>query len=421
METSTLRKTLLHTALLTTITSAQAQLYFDVNAATAGSGTPAAAAWNTGTNWTTAAAGDAAPVAWTNGQAAIFSAGTEAAGTWTVTVTGTIQTNSITFNGATNNTIHNITGGTIDIGTGGLALDASAAGGTAGRSKTISSAIIGSGGLTIAANGDTSAGATTNTIFTLSGANTFLGNTTITSGVVGYTSNFGDASNNVILDGGGLVFNTTGNFTRNLQIGTSGGTLRNYGSATSTLTGTLSGLGDIRRTDGGTAIYTGDGSAFTGNLFVDRGTFQAGNGVLTANPVANISNITLGDSGGAGTMRYQLDGSFTLATPISFGNVGSALIWQGTDAGDVMTINNQLGIAETTGTLRANSGSITLASGADVLVGTVALTSTPANSATAVVGTLNVQPGTLLKTAYMNIGEGGSTSGIVNQTGGTVT
>ena len=422
METSTLRKTLLHTALLTTITSAQAQLYFDVNAATAGSGTPAAAAWNTGTNWTTAAAGDAAPVGWTNGQAAIFSAGTEAAGTWTVTVTGTVQTNSITFNGATNSTVHNITGGTIDMAAGGLALNASAAGGTTGRSKTISSAIVGSGGLSIAANGDTSAtGGGSNTIFTLSGTNTFTGNTTITSGMVGYTSNFGDVSNNVILDGGGIVFNTTGNFTRNLQIGTSGGVLRNYGSATSTLTGSLSGLGDIHRTDGGTSIYSGDGSAFTGNFFLDRGTFQAGNGVLTANPVANVSNITIGDSGAAATMRYQLDGSFTLATPISFGNAGSTLAWQGTDAGDVMTINNEFGIANTTGLLRANSGAITLASGADVLVGTISLTSTPANSATAVIGTLNVQPGTVLETAFMNVGDGSNTAGIVNQTGGTVT
>jgi fibronectin-binding autotransporter adhesin len=421
METSTLRKTLLRTALLTAATSAQAQLYFDPNGATADSGTPAAATWDSGTNWSTDAAGDAATVGWTDGQAAIFSAGTEAAGTWAVTVAGTVQTNSITFNG-TANTIHNISGGSIDIGTGGLTLDATAAGGATGRSKTISSAIIGSGGLTIAANGDTSStGGGSNTIFALTGTNTFLGNTTITSGMVGYTSNFGDAANSVVLDGGGIVFNTTGNFTRNLQVGANGGVLRNYGAATSTLTGTLSGSGSIRRTDGGTAIYAGDGSAFTGSLMLERGTFQAGNGVLTANPVANVSGITIGDSSAAATMRYQLDGSFTFATPVTFGNTGSVLAWQGTDAGDVMTINNEFGVANTTGILRATSGAITLASGADVLVGVVSVTSTPANSATAQLGTLNIQPGALLETGFMNIGDGGSTAGIVNQTGGTVT
>ncbi|MCW1926117.1 autotransporter-associated beta strand repeat-containing protein [Luteolibacter arcticus] len=421
MDSSTLRRTLLHTALLTTVTTAHAQLYFDINAATAGSGTPGAAAWNTGTNWSAAPAGDVATVGWTNGQAAIFSAGTEAAGTWNVTVTGTVQTNSITFNGATNSTVHNITGGTIDMATGGLVLDASAAAGTTGRSKTISSAIIGSGGLSIAANGDTSAtGGGSNTIFSLTGANTFTGNTTITAGVVGYTSIFGDAANSVVLNGGGLLFNNTGTFTRNLQIEANGGVFRNYGAATSTLTGTLSGSGSIRRTDGGTAIYAGNGSAFTGALLVERGTLQAGNGVLTANPLANASGATLGDATGAGVLRYQLDGSFTLATPITYANAGSALIWQGTDAGDVMTINNIFGVANNTGTLQATSGAITLASGADVLVGAITLSSTPSNSATAVIGTLNVQPGAVLETRFMNIGDGGNNAGAVNQTGGTV-
>jgi fibronectin-binding autotransporter adhesin len=423
--TSNLRHSLLRAALLTTVAAASpvhADLYLDANGTTAGSGTPGATTWNSGTNWSAAAAGDTATVGWTNGQAAVLSAGTEAAGTWNVTVTGTVQTNSITFNGATNSTVHNISGGTIDTASGGLALNASAAGATAGRSKTISSAIIGSGGLSIAANGDTSnTGGGSNTIFALTGTNTFTGNTTITSGVVGYTSNFGDAANSVVLDGGGIVFNTTGNFTRNLQIGAGGGVLRNYGSATSTLTGTLSGSGSIRRTDGGTAIYAGNGSGFTGSLLLERGTLQAGNGVLTANPLANASGATLGDGSGAATLRYQLDGSMTLATPVSFANAGSSLVWQGTDAGDVMTIASEFGVSNTTGTLRVNSGAITLASGADVLIGTVSLTSTPANSPTAVIGTLNVQPGALLETTFMNIGDGANTSGIVNQTGGTVT
>lgn len=424
MDTSNLRHSLLRAALLTTVAAVSpihADLYLDVNGATAGSGTPGAAAWNSGTNWTTAAAGDAATVGWTNGQTAILSAGTEATGTWTVTVTGTVQTNAITFNGAAN-TVHNITGGTIDAASGGLTLNASAAGAASGRSKSISSAIIGSGGLSVAANGDTSnTGGGSNTIFALTGTNTFTGNTTITSGVVGYTSNFGDAANSVVLDGGGIVFNTTGNFTRNLQIGAGGGVLRNYGAATSTLTGTLSGSGSIRRTDGGTAIYAGNGSGFTGELLLERGTLQAGNGVLTANPLANASGATLGDASGVGTLRYQLDGSMTLATPITFANAGSLLVWQGTDAGDVMTINNALGVSNTTGTLRASSGAITLASGANALIGIVSLTGTPANSASAVIGTLNVQPGATLETTFMNIGDGSNTAGIVNQTGGTVT
>ena len=60
----------------------------------------------------------------------------EAAGTWDITLAGPIQTNAITFLG-TANTIHNISGGSIDMGTGGLTLNATAQGSATGRSKTI--------------------------------------------------------------------------------------------------------------------------------------------------------------------------------------------------------------------------------------------------------------------------------------------
>lgn len=246
---------------------------------------------------------------------------------------------------------------------------------------------------------------------------------TITSGIVSAAANFGNAANKIILNGGGLVDpNLNLAFARNLEIGASGGVVRNYGSVTNfRLQGTLGGSGELRRTDGGTTVLTGDGAGFTGSFNVQRGTMQIGNGTTTTNLVPNITGITIGDASGAATFRYQLDGSLTLATPVTFANAGSSLQWQGTGSDDVMTLNSALGVDTTGGTLRANSGGITLASGADVKTANLALVSLPANSALGVVGTVNIEPGSLLATRYMNIGDGNQTAGVINQSGGTAT
>ncbi|MHA3771381.1 beta strand repeat-containing protein [Verrucomicrobiota bacterium sgz303538] len=402
---------------------ARAQLYWDTNGSITGSGTPGIANWDSGTNWTTDSTGAGTSTSWVNGSQVFFSAGSEAAGTWDITLTGPIQTSAITFLG-TANTIHNISGGSIDMGTAGLLINATAQGTVGGRSKTIFSDIVGSGGITIAANGDTSAtGGSSNTIFALTGANTFLGNVVVTSGVVHVNSNFGDVSNKVILNGGGLVDpNTNVFFTRDLEIGAAGGVIRAYGNTTNfQLAGALTGAGTLRRTDGGTVIINGNASGFTGTFAVDRGTLQIGDGTLTSNPAPNAKGIMIGTDTGAGTFRYNLATSLTLATPVTFANAGSVFAWQGTSASDTLTINNAFGVNTTTGKLRAVSGAITFASGADVKVNELQVSNTPANSASAVMGTMNIGAGASLQTAFFNIGDSNNTGGIVNQTGGTVT
>jgi hypothetical protein len=74
----------------------QAQLYWDTNAGTPGSGN-AGGTWDAGTNWTTDSTGNSATVGWTDGNAAIFSAGTDGTGSLTFTIAGTVDPNSITF------------------------------------------------------------------------------------------------------------------------------------------------------------------------------------------------------------------------------------------------------------------------------------------------------------------------------------
>ncbi len=75
-------------------------MYWDTNAKTAGAGgaTPAGT-WTTSNankNWTTSSAGTSTPQAWTSGGDAFFSAGTDATGAYTVTVSGTQNVSSIT-------------------------------------------------------------------------------------------------------------------------------------------------------------------------------------------------------------------------------------------------------------------------------------------------------------------------------------
>jgi autotransporter-associated beta strand protein len=394
--------------------------YWDPNGTTAGSGTPGTCVWDSGTNWTTDSTGVAATTAWVDGSPVVFSAGTDVAGTWNISIGGTIQTNAILFETDAAIT-HNISGGTINIGTGGLNINAAGQGTGSSRSKTISSVITGSGGITIAASGDTSAsGNGSSTIVTLSGANDFTGDVTITAGMVGYSSNFGNAANKIILNGGGIVGNTTGSLTRDIQIGANGGAIRTYGAATMTLSGVISGSGEIRRTDGGTVILT-TAATHTGLWNLQRGTLQVGTGTQTSNLISGTTGITIGDATSGATLAYRLDTSFTLAAPVTIANAASVLSWQGLDAGDILTINTTVGTTPASGTLRVNSGGITLASGANVKVATMLLTSTPAASTSAVVGTLRIESGASLETRYLNVGEGTDTAGTVIQTGGAVT
>ena len=85
--------------------------YWDINGSTAGAGggaSPGGTWSNTTTNWSSASAGNVATARWTSGNLAVFSAGTNATGSYTVTVSGTqtassviIEEGSPTFTGGT--------------------------------------------------------------------------------------------------------------------------------------------------------------------------------------------------------------------------------------------------------------------------------------------------------------------------------
>ena len=271
--------------LATTGFAAPPPSYWDTNDATDGSGN-AGGNWEDA-KWTNDPIGVGPTALWTDGSIAIFSAGTDGTGSWTVDLNSTVSTPSIIFKDATGDNSKTIAGtGTINIG-GGL-INSSAFGtgdaGNNGRDVNMNVVLAGSGGLTISAHGNATAngGGGGGSEFRLGAANTFSGGLTITSGLVSWTNeaNFGDASNDITLDGGGLLYTGgAGATARNLFVGSSGGTIRTYGSTTLTLSGTIANASGVasatfRRTDGGNLIIKTQGTGFTGTYINGGGSTQ---------------------------------------------------------------------------------------------------------------------------------------------------
>ncbi|MBN8460898.1 MAG: autotransporter-associated beta strand repeat-containing protein [Verrucomicrobia bacterium] len=165
----------------------------------------------------------------------------------------------------------------ITLGAGGGTIDTTSVGNSS--TGTVAGAITGAGDLILIGNGDTSdTGGGAPGAAALTGTSSdFTGTVTIKSGVVTMNGNFGDIANPVILDGGGLVDqNLYVTFDHPVQIGAAGGVLRSYGTTSTTLTGGLSNASgvayaNVRRTDGGVQVHTGDGSGFTGLFTNARG------------------------------------------------------------------------------------------------------------------------------------------------------
>jgi fibronectin-binding autotransporter adhesin len=292
-------------------------LYWDTNGAVDGSGN-AAGTWDVGvtSNWSADSTGLSATTTWTDGNAAIFSAGTDGTGGWTVTVSGTVDPTSITF---AQNGSKTITGGNM-LTTGGLSI--SSAGRDNANQFVIDSLLTGTGALNIAAHGDLSnTGGGSPGYFRLgNAANDFVGDITITAGLVDFTgdSNFGATANQIILGAnGGLLARNANTLAATRTIVLSGGgnkTFRGYGSSTFTVNGAITGTGNVRHTDGGTLVLAGN-SNFTGSLdnvagnttisgtMSNAGSVTSSAGTLTVSGVLNttgfvdITNSTLVFSG----------------------------------------------------------------------------------------------------------------------------
>ncbi|HTB85104.1 MAG TPA: immunoglobulin domain-containing protein [Candidatus Sulfotelmatobacter sp.] len=264
-----------------------ANLYWDVNGSTPGAGgaTPSGN-WDAGTaNWTTDSTGSSSAVDWLTGSTAVFSAGTDATGSYTTTLTVPQSANGVVFQSGTNT----LTGSDLTLTSPAVVIVNS------GPVKgIIASAIDGSAGLTKTNSGE----------LVLSGANTFTGNLTNRAGIL--------TLNNNSAGGGGAIVLAQGSGTTVLHSSVDGTTLTNNISlpglsstvevdadtnVTLTLNGAISGTHPLNINGTGTVVL-GGANNFSGALTLQQGTLEAA-----------VSGFTLGTSGN----KLNVNSNATLA------------------------------------------------------------------------------------------------------------
>ncbi|MEK7950960.1 beta strand repeat-containing protein [Luteolibacter soli] len=358
--------------LITATTAGAANLYWDTNGTATGSGTSTGGDWE-GVNWNTNSAGTTTvPGVWVDGSTAVFSAGTNATGSFTINLNSTVSAPAILFEEITAGNNRTFNGnGTINIGGGTITSTAFGAGtsGNNGTDVNFNVVLAGSGGLTIAAHGNhiTNGGGGGGSELRLNANNTFTGGLTITSGLVSWNNDahLGDPSNIITLNGGGSLntgaLHTT---TRTFRIGTNGGTFRLYGSTVLLHSGTIVNAPGatnptLRRTDGGTFRMLGSISGFTGTWLNGGGTTEA------AVPNADWSNTNLQLEGG----NFTFNGTGTAVVNAIQGNTDVYFDYGTTANVDTGAITltgggNWRTNLGSLGKLTSSTGTLTFASGA---------------------------------------------------------
>ena len=280
-------------------------------------------------------------------------------------------------------------GGQLDIGSA-ITVSApigilSGSGISTGASTTLSGVVSGSGKLTKSGIGT----------LTLSASNTLTGELEITAGSVSTSSAANLPSGTVHLNGGGLL--STGTFTVNgpVRVSGNGGSNISVGSGALTLSGAISGTGNLSKLSTGTLILSGANTA-SGTLKVEAGVLSIGSasnlpsgtlllsgGSLTTTAAISIGNpITLeanaslnlgGDLslGGAITGNYNLhrggNGTLTLSGSNSFGSLSLT---------GTVSVAGQENLP--TGTIALNSGStLTITSAGSIANGITLVGGTP--------------------------------------------
>lgn len=376
-------------------------LYWDTNGATAGFGTTGGT-WDTTTpNWSTSLDGDVATTVWADGSIARF----QTPGAYSITLDGTVATPQIRFAAGG---VQSLTGGTINISpSSGFTLHSAAAGNPSGNEKTVSSAITGTGPVTLTLNGDLSPnGGASSTFVNLSSTTSdFTGDLTVTSGLLSWSNDaaLGNVSNKIILNGGGILDpNLSRTTSRAIEIGASGGTIRTYGSATSTLAGVISGSGSINRTDAGLLVLTNPANTHSGTWNLQGGNLRvSGGGSLGT---ANINNAT--------SLQFYNDAT---AATYSNGITGAGSIFFESAAGT--TYN---GTINTTGILWigdvTNNAAVTFANGADITVRDLSLGET-----SGIAGNLTQQAGSSVTVSNdFRVGHWSNHTSVYNMAGGTL-
>ncbi len=328
---------------VTLLPSLSAQtLYWDRNGATAGAGVTPTGNWNTAgaANWSTSALGTVATANWTSGRDAVFSAGTDATGTYTVTLGASMNVGNLTFQEGTPTitantlTFNRVGGSTVDV--------------ASGRTATVNSILGGSVALTKTGAGTFVTGG--------SGSNTHSGAVTINGGVfeIAKTAYVGGINNSAAVTVAG------------------GATLRLNGSAayTQETIGSLSGAGTVTNVGAAAVNFVISGAAST----TFSGTISDG-----ANDLILIKNTGAGTLTLSGTNTY--DGATTISTgAINIQNasaLGSTAAGTTVASGAALELQNNIAVGAETlslaGTGLSNNGALRNVSGTNSFAGAVTL------------------------------------------------
>jgi autotransporter-associated beta strand protein len=270
--------------------------YWDSNGTTAGAGTAPTGTWGTSAFWSTSSAGTSATAnnATTALDQLIFSAGTDATGTYTITVNGTrtakqlrLDRGAITFSGGTINLSANATGSASAV-TNGIVLTTNATSATISSNLTINGFQVFNiaTGKTLTLNTGTftrSAGASLNVLSTGTVASSMTGLSSLTNGILGPWATFNSTSSmRYATITSGNITGLTGTSAANAAAVTDTGGTFNYDVAA---VGTLGSGASVN-----TLRYTGAAGTIAGDL-TTNGLLNAGSGTATLS-----GNVTIGST-----------------------------------------------------------------------------------------------------------------------------
>jgi len=195
----------------------------------------------------------------------------------------------------------------------------------------------------------------------LSGTNTYTGGTVISAGTLQIASdaNLGGSAGAITLDGGALAITASSTIARAMVVNAGNGSVDVDTGDIVTLTGVVSGAGDLELTGSGTVILTGTNTN-TGNTLVKAGTLQVSS---DQNLGASSAGVTL--DGGA--LAITASSTIARAMVVNAGN-GSVDV----DTGDIVTLT---GVVSGAGDLELTGSGTVILTGTNTHTGATNLTS----------------------------------------------